>query len=78
MHKWALAEVAGVLYVEHDLLEDAFPAARIQTLAMLSAQIAISIENSDMYAEVSDVNPCPLHDFAWMSDWSDAASRERY
>ncbi|GAQ81700.1 Sensory transduction histidine kinase [Klebsormidium nitens] len=45
-------EVGGVLYVEHDLLPDAFPAARIQTLAMLSAQIAISIENSDMYAEM--------------------------
>lgn len=42
-----------MLYVEHDLLPDAFPPTRIQTLAMLSAQIAISIENSAMYAEVS-------------------------
>lgn len=45
-------EVGGVLYVEHELLPDAFPANRIKILAMLSAQIAISIENSAMYAEV--------------------------
>ncbi|GAQ90902.1 hypothetical protein KFL_007000010 [Klebsormidium nitens] len=45
-------EVAGVLYVEHELLADAFPSNRIQTLSLLSAQIAISIENSAMYAEM--------------------------
>jgi hypothetical protein len=42
-----------VLYVEHELLPDAFPASRIKILAMLSSQIAISIENSALYEQVS-------------------------
>jgi GAF domain-containing protein len=41
-----------VLYVEHELLPDAFPASRIKILAMLSSQIAISIENSALYEQV--------------------------
>lgn len=46
------AESCGVLYVEHELLPDAFPASRIKILAMLSSQIAISIENSALYEQV--------------------------
>lgn len=41
-----------MLYVEHELLPDAFPGGRIKILAMLSSQIAISIENSALYEQV--------------------------
>ena len=39
----------GILYLENQLIEDAFTSERLEVLKMLSAQLAISIENSLSY-----------------------------
>ncbi|WP_437676984.1 trifunctional serine/threonine-protein kinase/ATP-binding protein/sensor histidine kinase [Sorangium sp. So ce131] len=47
-------KLVGVLYLENTLLEDAFTPARLEILQMLSAQAAISIENSRLYGTLED------------------------
>jgi class 3 adenylate cyclase/predicted metal-dependent HD superfamily phosphohydrolase len=44
----------GFLYLENALVHGAFTPARIQTLEVLAAQAAISLENARLYREVSD------------------------
>jgi signal transduction histidine kinase/ActR/RegA family two-component response regulator len=41
--------LTGILYLENQLIEAAFTAERLEVLKMLSAQLAISIENSLLY-----------------------------
>ncbi len=41
--------LTGILYLENQLIEDAFTSERLEVLKMLSAQLAISIENSLLY-----------------------------
>jgi predicted ATPase/signal transduction histidine kinase len=41
----------GVLYFENNLASDAFPPARVEMLGLLSATIAIAIENSRLFEE---------------------------
>ncbi len=45
-------QVIGVVLLENNLTGGAFTAARIELLQMLSAQAAISIENSQLYADL--------------------------
>jgi len=40
----------GVVYLENNLVEDAFTAERLQVLELLSAQAALSIQNAEAYA----------------------------
>jgi predicted ATPase/signal transduction histidine kinase/CheY-like chemotaxis protein len=41
--------LTGILYLENQLIEDAFTSERLEVLTMLSSQLAISIENSLLY-----------------------------
>ncbi len=47
-------KLVGILYLENNLVEGAFTTNRIETLKMLSSQIAISIQNAKLYAEVQE------------------------
>jgi predicted ATPase/signal transduction histidine kinase/tRNA A-37 threonylcarbamoyl transferase component Bud32/ActR/RegA family two-component response regulator len=42
-------KLTGILYLENQLIEDAFTSERLEVLKMLSAQLAISLENSLLY-----------------------------
>ena len=45
-------KLTGVLYLENDLLTDAFTRDRLEVLSMLATQAAISIENAKLYDDV--------------------------
>lgn len=45
-------EIIGVLYVEHRWLTGVFTAQRVEVLALLTSQAAISIENARLYADL--------------------------
>ena len=47
-------EVTGVLYVEHRWLTGVFTAQRVEVLALLASQAAISIENARLYADLQN------------------------
>jgi class 3 adenylate cyclase len=47
-------DLIGLLYLENDLARGAFTPARIQTLEVLAAQAAISLENARLYRQVSE------------------------
>lgn len=49
VHKGRLT---GVLYLENDLAARAFTPDRVELIRMLSAQVATSIENAELYAEL--------------------------
>jgi anti-anti-sigma factor len=49
MHKGLLT---GVLYLENDLTARAFTADRVEQIRLLSAQVAVSIESAESYAEL--------------------------
>ncbi|MDY6783250.1 MAG: AAA family ATPase [Cyanobacteriota bacterium] len=46
----------GILYLENNLTTDAFTSDRVETLRILSAQAAISIENARLYEQLEDTN----------------------
>lgn len=48
------AELIGVLYMEHALVDEAFPPERVQLLATLAAQAAISLETSRLYVSLQE------------------------
>src|SRR6185437_12607599 len=43
-------EVVGALYLENNLLADAFDAGRLRILDLLGRQVAISLENARLYS----------------------------
>lgn len=45
-------KLTGILYLENNLTTDAFTPERVETLKILSAQAAISIENSRLYKQL--------------------------
>jgi histidine kinase len=47
-------KLTGSLYFENNLISDAFTPERIQVLKILSSQIAISIDNARLYANLED------------------------
>lgn len=47
-------ELAAILYLENDLVEGAFTPARLEILNLLSAQIAISVENAELYEHLEE------------------------
>ena len=47
-------ELAAILYLENDLVEGAFTPARLEILNLLSAQIAISVENAELYKNLEE------------------------
>jgi signal transduction histidine kinase/ActR/RegA family two-component response regulator len=46
------SKLTGVLYLENNLVADAFTADRLEVLTLLASQIAISIENARLYADL--------------------------
>ncbi len=49
-------ELAGILYLENDLVTDAFTTDRIEILTLLSSQAAIAINNARLYANLKRFN----------------------
>jgi predicted ATPase/signal transduction histidine kinase len=49
-------ELAGILYLENDLVTDAFTTDRLEVLALLSSQAAISINNARLYTNLKLFN----------------------
>ncbi|MBD2516064.1 AAA family ATPase [Nostoc sp. FACHB-973] len=49
-------KLSGILYLENNLITHAFTQERIEILKILSAQAAISIENSRLYEQLEDYN----------------------
>jgi signal transduction histidine kinase len=47
-------KLVGILYLENNLTEGAFTPSRMEVLRVLSAQAAISIENSRLYGHLED------------------------
>ena len=45
-------DITGILYVEHRWLTGVFTAQRVEVLALLASQAAISIENARLYADL--------------------------
>jgi PAS domain S-box-containing protein len=45
-------DITGILYVEHRWLTDVFTSQRVEVLALLASQAAISIENARLYADL--------------------------
>lgn len=49
-------ELIGILYLENNLIEGAFTKSKIEILMLLSAQLAISIDNAYMYQNLEILN----------------------
>jgi predicted ATPase/signal transduction histidine kinase/tRNA A-37 threonylcarbamoyl transferase component Bud32 len=49
-------KLTGILYLENNLTEGAFTTDRLELLKVLSAQIAISIENAQLYNNLQEFN----------------------
>ncbi|BAY46201.1 serine/threonine protein kinase and signal transduction histidine kinase [Scytonema sp. HK-05] len=49
-------KLSGILYLENNLTTGAFTSDRVEVLKILSAQAAISIENSRLYEQLEDYN----------------------
>jgi PAS domain S-box-containing protein len=47
-------KLTGIFYLENNLIEGAFTTNRLELLKLLSAQIAISIENAQLYDQLED------------------------
>ncbi|MFX3657681.1 MAG: protein kinase domain-containing protein [bacterium] len=45
-------DITGILYLEHRWLTDVFTRQRVEVLALLASQAAISIENARLYADL--------------------------
>jgi predicted ATPase/serine phosphatase RsbU (regulator of sigma subunit) len=46
--------LSAIIYLENNRVEGAFTAARLEVLNMLSAQIAISVENTELYENLEE------------------------
>ena len=46
--------LVGVVYLENNLTTDAFTPDRVEILKILSSQIAVSVENSLLYANLEE------------------------
>ncbi len=46
------SDLAGILYLENNLVADAFTAERLEILNLISSQAAISLENARLYEEL--------------------------
>ena len=49
-------KLLGVLYLENNIIPGAFTPARLKILQLLSSQVAISIENANLYENLSKTN----------------------
>lgn len=56
--------LSGILYLENNLTTGAFTPERVELLQILSAQAAISIENSRLYAQLEDYSRTLEHKVA--------------
>lgn len=51
---WYKGEITAILYLENNVLWNAFNDEKVEILKMISTQIAVSIENVRMYEELED------------------------
>ena len=49
-------KLVGILYLENNLLSNAFPNDRLEILRLIAAQAAVSIENASLYNQLSMLN----------------------
>ena len=49
-------KLSGILYLENNLITDAFTKDRVELLKLLSSQVAISIENAQLYTNLQHFN----------------------
>ncbi|MBE9126992.1 MULTISPECIES: ATP-binding sensor histidine kinase [unclassified Coleofasciculus] len=49
-------KLSGILYLENNLTTDAFTPDRVELLKLLSSQVAISIENAQLYTNLQQFN----------------------
>ncbi|MGF1959966.1 MAG: AAA family ATPase [Aulosira sp. DedVER01a] len=49
-------KLSGILYLENNLITEAFTPNRLEILKLLSSQAAISIENARLYSDLADAN----------------------
>ncbi|HEY9853593.1 MAG TPA: AAA-like domain-containing protein, partial [Leptolyngbyaceae cyanobacterium] len=49
-------KLAGILYLENNIAIGAFTPQRVETLKIIAAQAAISIENANLYEQLEDYN----------------------
>ncbi len=49
-------QLTGILYLENNLATGAFTPERLEVLKLLSSQIAISLENAQLYSELREFN----------------------
>lgn len=49
-------KLAGILYLENNIATGAFTPERVETLKIIAAQAAISIENAQLYEQLEDYN----------------------
>jgi signal transduction histidine kinase len=49
-------KLSGILYLENNLTTDAFTKERVELLKLLSSQVAISIENAQLYTNLEHFN----------------------
>ncbi|MBF0238462.1 MAG: AAA family ATPase [SAR324 cluster bacterium] len=47
-------KISGILYLENNLMQGVFTRDRLELLKMLSAQIAVSIDNARLYSQMED------------------------
>ncbi|MEG4198013.1 GAF domain-containing SpoIIE family protein phosphatase, partial [Microcoleus sp. Pol12A5] len=50
------SKLGGILYLENNLAIGAFTSERVETLKIIAAQAAISIENASLYEQLEDYN----------------------
>jgi PAS domain S-box-containing protein len=50
------AKLAGILYLENNLMPDAFTPGRVAVLELIASQAAISLENACLYAKLQQEN----------------------
>ncbi len=55
-------ELTGMVYLENNLIEGAFTPSRLEVLSMLSTQIAISMENAELYEDLEEKVRQRTHD----------------
>lgn len=48
--------LSGILYLENNLIEGAFSPSRLEILKVISGQLAISIDNANMYQNLENLN----------------------
>ena len=69
-------KLSGILYLENNLTTGAFTSDRVEVLKIISAQAAISIENSRLYEQLEDYNRILEHNVEARTEESQQKNQE--